>query len=225
MCTHRYDLVHSRREDHTEEEVIIFNMTEADASMEVNMLSDELVEVVHDAHNGPDSDVERIIASTHGEQTGPDPDLMAMQFDGPPSPAQRSPSHGSPSHGAPSIPFSAFSQVLNEKAVERDGLAVIVPPPRDRWEYKIFQEADEVKEILEEYDDAGFLEYLVLFADGSEDVVSVALSYLSLTHTISAPSLFYLPPLTSSSTWPPNATCHPSSSTNSSARSFSHLIT
>ena len=170
------------------------------ASTDVNMLSHELVEVMHDTEDGPHSEVERILTSTDAEQPGIDPNLMAMQFDGPPSPAQRIPSHGSPLDGAPSIPFPASSEVLNEKAVKRDGLAIIVPPPQNRWEYKIFQEADEVKEILEEYDDAGFIEYLVLFADGSEDVVSVALSYLSLTHTISAPSLSYLPHLTSSST-------------------------
>ena len=167
--------------------------------MDVNMLSRELVEVAHDAQDGPDSEVERVLTSTEAEHPGIDSNLTAMQFDGPPNPTQRSPaqispSHGSPSHEAPSIPFPAFSEVLHEKAVKRDGLAVIVPPPQNRWEYKVFQEADEVEEILEEYDDAGFLEYLVLFADGSEDVVSVTLFYLSSTHTISAPSLFYRPP-------------------------------
>ena len=155
------------------------------------MLSHELVEVAHDAQDGPESEVEHILTSTGAEHPGKDPNLTAMQFDGPP--AQRSPSHRSLSHGAPSIPFPAFSEVLNEKAVTRDGLAVVVPPPQNRWEYKVFQEADEVEEILEEYDDAGFLEYLVLFADGSEDVVSVALLYLSSTHHFSS-SLFYLPP-------------------------------
>ena len=166
------------------------------ASIDVNIASRELVEVAHDAQDGPDSNMERGLSSSSmaAEQPRTDPDLMAMQFDGPPSPAQQSPSHASPSHGAPSIPFSAFGEVLHEKAVRRDGLAVIVPPPEHRWEYRVFQEADEVNEILEEYDDAGFIEYLVLFADGSEDVVSVALFYLSSTQTISAPLLFYLPP-------------------------------
>ena len=198
-------------------------MAHVNASTDMNMLSHELVEVAHDTQDGPGSEVERILTSADAEQPGVDPSLMAMQFDGPPNPTQRSPSHGSPLHGAPSTPFPPSSEALNGKAVKRDGLAVIVPPPRNRWEYKVFQEADEVKEILEEYDDAGFLEYLVLFADGSEDVVSVALFYLSLTHTISAPSLFYLPALRLR-LQPPDATCHPSSSTYSSARSFSHLI-
>ena len=172
-------------------------MADINASIDLNMLSREPSEVAHDAQDaqdGPGSEMQRIINSTDAEASGIDPNLMAMQFDGPPSPAQRSPSHASPSHGAPSIPFSAFGEVLHEKAVKRDGLAVIVPPPENRWEYRVFPEADEVNEILEEYDDAGFIEYLVLFADGSEDVVSVALFYIFSTQIILAPSLFYLPP-------------------------------
>lgn len=194
-------------------------MAHMSASTDVNMLSRELVEIAHDAQDGPDSEVERVLASIEAEQPGIESNLTAMRFDGPPSPAQRS-----PSHGAPSILFPALSEALNEKAVKRDGLAIIVPPPRNRWEYKVFQEADEVEEILEEYDDAGFLEYLVLFADGSEDVVSVALFYLSSTHYFG--SLTILPPCsTFSSIWPPNATFHASSSTYPSVQSFSHLIT
>ena len=183
--------MHSQREVHTGTGCYI-NMAHVNASTDVNTLSHERVEVAHDTQDGPDSKVEHILTSTDAEQAGIDPNLMAMQFDGSPSPAQRSPSHGSPLHGAPSTPFPPSSEALNEKAVKRDGLAVIVPPPRNRWEYKVFQEADEVKEILEEYDDAGFLEYLVLFADDSEDVVSVALFYLSLTHHFG--SLIILPP-------------------------------
>ena len=183
-------------------------MAHANASTDVNMLSHERVEAAHDTQDGSDSEVEPILTSTDAEQPGTDPNLMAMQFDGSPSPAQRSPSHGSPLHGAPSTPFPPSSEALNEKAVTRDGLAVIVPPPQNRWEYKVFQEADEVKEILEEYDDAGFLEYLVLFADGSEDVVSVALFYLFLTHhfgslTILPPSLDVFVYMASSRNMPP----------------------
>ena len=149
------------------------------ASIAVNMLPRELVEIAHDAQDGPDSEVERVLASTDAEQPGTESNLTALQFDGPPSPAR-----SSPLHRAPSILFPALSEAFNEKAVKRDGLAIIVPPPLNRWEYKVFQEADEVEEILEEYDDAGFLEYLVLFVDGSEDVVSVALFHLSSTHAI-----------------------------------------
>ena len=178
-------------------------MAHMNASTDVNMLSHELVEVALDTQDGPPSEVEGILTSADAQQPESDPNLMTMQFDGPPGPAQRSPSHGSPSDGAPSIPFPAVNGVVNKKAVKRNGLAVIVPPPRDRWEYKIFQEADEVEEILEEYDDAGFLEYLVLFADGSEDVVSVALSYLSLTHTIPPPSLDVFLSIVSQRNMPP----------------------
>ena len=149
-------------------------MAHMSASTDINMLPRELVEIAHDAQDGPDSEVDRVLASTDAEQPEIESNLTAMQFDGPPS----------PSHRAPSILFPALSEAFNEKAVKRDGLAIIVPPPLNRWEYKVFQEADEVEEILEEYYDAGFLEYLVLFTDGSEDVVSVALFNLSSTHAI-----------------------------------------
>ena len=161
------------------EKEIAFNMADRDALTDVDMLAHEPVEEVHDAQGGSNSDLELIAPSTpiDAAQCGIDPESVMMQFDAPPS----------PSHGAPSVPFSALGEVLQEKAVKRNGLAVIVPPARNRWEYKVFQEDDEVAEILEEYDDAGFLEYLVLFSDGSEDVVSVAPAYWSFnTHTSSA---------------------------------------
>ena len=202
------------------EKEIAFDMADGDALTDVDMLAREPVEEAHEAQGGSNSDIELIApsTSTNPAQRGIDTELM-VQHDAPPSPL----------HGAPSVPFSALGEVLREKAVKRNGLAVVVPPAQNRWEYKVFQEDDEVAEILEEYDDAGFLEYLVLFSDGSEDVVSVAPAYWSSnTHTSSAfptvtvnyyarsllhhymyPSpLFYLVPLTHSSICNSNALCY-----------------
>lgn len=203
------------------EKEIAFDIAEGDALTDVAMLAHEPVEEAHEAQGGSNSDIELIAPSTttNAAQRGIDTELMMMQFDAPPSPLP----------GAPSVPFSALGEVLQEKAVKRNGLAVVVPPARNRWEYKVFQEDDEVAEILEEYDDAGFLEYLVLFSDGSEDVVSVAPAYRSFnTHTSSASptvtvnsyarsllhhymypsSLLYLVLLTHPSICNPNAPCH-----------------
>ena len=150
-------------------------MADADASIDVNMLVDD----VHDAQDGPQLDVEPVIISTNGAQDNTDLEPTTMQFDIAPT---LSTSCSRPFHEAFPVPFSSFGEVLNEKAVKRDGLAVIVPPAQNRWEYKVFEEDDEVEEILEEYDDAGFLEYLVLFTDGSEDVVSLSPASFILQH-------------------------------------------
>lgn len=157
----------------------MFNMMDidADASVDVDMLAHEPVEDAH-APGGPHSDMKIIATSTDAVQHGIESDSTTMQFDTLPISSHKSPSHGSPSHEALRAPFSAFGEVYQENAVKRNGFAVIVPPVQNRWEYKVFQDEDEVEEILEEYDDAGFLEYLVLFADGSEGVVSVTPAYL-----------------------------------------------
>ena len=141
----------------------MFNMADADASIDVEMLAHESPKNALDAHDASLSNTEIFATSASGVEPDIeddiDPELTTMQFD-PPSPRDSS------------VPFSALGQVLYEKAVKRNGLAVIVPPARNRWEYKVFEEDDPVDEILEEYDDAGFIEYLVLFSDGREDVVS-----------------------------------------------------
>lgn len=166
---------------------------DTDASVDVDMLAHEPVEGAH-TPEGPHSHEKIIATSTDAVQRGIEPGSTTMQFDTLPTSLHKSPSHGSPSHAALRVPFSAFGEVYQEKAVKRNGLAVIVPPVQNRWEYKVFQDEDEVEEILEEYDDAGLLEYLVLFADGSEDVVSATTAYLSLnTHYLDC---FYINPCT-----------------------------
>ena len=134
-----------------------------DASIDVDMLAHEPVEDADDAQCGTITDVELIAASANGANRDIDPNLTTEQFDRPFIPAQKD----------LSVPFSALGEVFHEKAVKRNGFAVVVPPAQNRWEYKVYKEEDEVDEILEEYDDAGFIEYLVLFSDGSEDVVSL----------------------------------------------------
>ncbi|CAF9932273.1 MAG: hypothetical protein ALECFALPRED_005254 [Alectoria fallacina] len=126
------------------------------------MLAHERVEDGVEAQVVSASDVELIAASANGANGDIDLDSSTLQFNPPLI----------PSHEDSLVPFSALGQVLHEKAVKRNGLAVIVPPAQNRWEYKVFREDDKVDEILEEYDDAGCVEYLVLFSDGSEDVIS-----------------------------------------------------
>lgn len=143
-------------------------MTDADASTDIDVLAHGHIEDADDAQGESTSDVEIITASVNEANRETDTDPASMQFDLPLIPSQQ----------APSVPFSALGEVLHEKAVKRDGFAVVVPPAQNRWEYKVFSEDDAVDEILEEYYDAGFVEYLVLFSDGSEDVVSTLLDYL-----------------------------------------------
>lgn len=144
------------------------------------MLAHEHVEDADDAQGGSASDVEVIAASANTAKHDKIPDsTTTMQTDRPIVTSQED----SVFH------FSALGEVLHEEVVKRNGLAVIVPPAHNRWEYKVFQENDEVDEILEEYDDAGFIEYLVLFLDGSEDVVSLLFRPISSSTHVTSPTL------------------------------------
>ena len=145
---------------------------DADAPTDVDMLAFEHVDDANEAQVGSISDVELVAASEDRADGDMDPETTAMQFDPPLIPSREN----------SSVPFSALGEVLHEKAVRRNGLAVVVPAAQNRWEFKVFEEDAKVVEILEEYDDAGFVEYLVLFADGSEDVVSLPSIRLSLQH-------------------------------------------
>ena len=140
-------------------------MAVANASVDVDQLENEVIEIgdADDAPGSSTTDAEIVETSTNGTDRDDDAPLTAMQFDPPLAPL----------HQDLSTPFSDSGEILQPRAVRRNGLAVIVPPTQNRWEFKVFQEDDDVEEILEEYDDAGFIEYLVLFSDGSEDVVSV----------------------------------------------------
>ena len=65
-------------------------------------------------------------------------------------------------------------EALNKYAVEKRGLAVVVPPVERPWEYLVYKEPS-VSTILGEYDDGGRLRYLVQLDDEREDVVSGSL--------------------------------------------------
>ena len=161
------------------EEELASATANADASIDIDLLPHNEVEELDGNLSEPAPDAERVIAT--GSETNHDiePKLTAMQFDLPfIQPQKLSP-----------VPFSNLGEVLYEKAVKRNGFAVIVPPAKNRWEYKVFVEDDGVNQILEEYDDAGLVEYLVLFSDGSEDVVSYFPGCsIALTHVPSAAS-------------------------------------
>lgn len=151
----------SQGEAHMEEE-LISTMANADAPIDIDMLAHNEVEEMDDNPSEPARDAERVIANESETNRHIESELTAMQFDLPFTQSQKL----SP------VPFSDLGEILYEKAVKRNGFAVVVPPAKNRWEYKVFIEDDGVDQILEEYDDAGFVEYLVLFSDGSEDVVS-----------------------------------------------------
>lgn len=157
-------------------------MAESDAPIDVDMLVHEHAEDADDVQDVSTSDVELIAASANEANGDIDPDSTTTRFEPPSIPSQQ----------VSSVPFSNLGEALHEKAVKRNGLAVIVPPAQNRWEYKVFREDETVIEILEEYDDAGFVEYLVVFSDGSEDVVSLKSLFFqptySSTHATSATS-------------------------------------
>lgn len=160
-------------------------MADADASIDVDLLAHEHVEDVDAGYNGSTSNVELIAAPANGASGDIHNDSTTVQSD----PVLI------PSAEDYSLPFSDFGEILHERAVKRNGLAVIVPPAQNRWEYLVYEDDDVVDEILEEYDDAGFVEYLVLFSDGSEDVVSLFFqpSYSS-THPTSLTSTLNISP-------------------------------
>ena len=200
------------------QEALVSNMTDADASIDVDVPAQGHAEDADDAQKEPTSCVEIIASSTNEVNRDIDPDSTTMHSDLPIAPLQEaslvpfsalgevsSTSEANrdidpdsttmrfnlpiaPLQEASLVPFSALGEVLQENTVKRDGFAVVVPPSQDRWEYKVFSEDDAVDEILEEYDDAGFVEYLVLFSDGSEDVVSRLFWTSYSTHATFVPS-------------------------------------
>lgn len=76
-------------------------------------------------------------------------------------------------HGSPRQDHTQH-EVLNKHAVEKRGLAVVVPPVERPWEYLVYEEPS-VSTILGEYDDGGRSRYLVQLDDEREEVVSESL--------------------------------------------------
>ena len=105
------------------------------------------------------------------------------------APAVNGARHESPlfvSEGSPSPEAEEIAEALNPELIAEHGLAVIVPPVTNAWEYIRYEEPPLVVEILEEYDDGGLLEYLVRLYDESEEMVSLPSSsgILSFHHKI-----------------------------------------
>ena len=69
---------------------------------------------------------------------------------------------------------------MQPESVRKRGIAVVVYHVETPSEYRLYQGLA-VSEIVEEYDDAGLIEYLVRFEDESEEVVS-QVSILSTFH-------------------------------------------
>ena len=71
-----------------------------------------------------------------------------------------------------------LGEALRPESVRKRGIAVVVHPVEKAWEYRLYGEPA-VSEILERYDDGGFIEYLVRYDDESEEVVSWDIYMLS----------------------------------------------
>lgn len=91
----------------------------------------------------------------------------------------RTPSPSSSTHDIRNGVLSAKSllqlgEALQPESVRKRGIAVVVHPVERAWEYRLYG-GPAVSEILERYDDGGFIEYLVRCDDESEEVVSLVL--------------------------------------------------
>ena len=67
-----------------------------------------------------------------------------------------------------------LGEALQPESVRKRGIAVVVHPVERAWEYRLYG-GPVVSEIVERYDDGGFIEYLVRYDDESEEVVSCGL--------------------------------------------------
>lgn len=83
------------------------------------------------------------------------------------------------------------SEILNERAVRKDGFAVVVYPSKKPDQYVEYQETV-VRKILEEYEFHDEISYLVRFADGQEEQVSSAATSI-LLNLLSSIYLLLLP--------------------------------
>ena len=102
--------------------------------------------------------------------------------DAEPVQAVRSPSLSSSTHDMRNGVLSAMSlldlgEALRPESVRKRGIAVVVHPVERAWEYRLYG-GPAVTEIVERYDDGGFIEYLVRYDDESEDVVSCGIHVL-----------------------------------------------
>lgn len=69
-------------------------------------------------------------------------------------------------------PVPAEYKPLHQEIVAKDGFAIVIPPVRQRWEYREYYEAPFISKVLEEYDHPDVVRFLVKFSDGNESRVS-----------------------------------------------------
>lgn len=68
--------------------------------------------------------------------------------------------------------ISTHSEPLHALAPKASNFSILIPPVERRWEYQVYQDDNEVQDILEEYEDVGELHYLVRLQSGREFEVS-----------------------------------------------------
>lgn len=159
-------------------------MSDPDAAMDAVGTSQEQAIDLDDIGDGS-SEVELIVSSTLNQLDGETNLPAATTERTSPNPQNQlgkdiervlaTAEHESPlfvSEGSPSSSNAEVGEALRPDLIERNGLAVVIPHLENQWEYRRYEETATVTEILEEYDDGGFVEYLVQFDDESEEVVS-----------------------------------------------------
>ena len=78
-----------------------------------------------------------------------------------------------------------LGEALQPESVRKRGIAVVVHPVERAWEYRLYG-GPAVNEIVERYDDGGFIEYLVRYDDESEEVVSCGIYLLPYSLSLSS---------------------------------------
>ncbi|KAL8763042.1 MAG: hypothetical protein Q9184_001069 [Pyrenodesmia sp. 2 TL-2023] len=64
--------------------------------------------------------------------------------------------------------ISNHSEPSHALAPKAGNFSIFIPPVERRWEYQVYQDDNEVQDILEEYEDVGELHYLVRLQSGRE---------------------------------------------------------
>lgn len=85
----------------------------------------------------------------------------------------------------PPDPISTHLKQIHTLPPTASDFFILVPPVERRWEYQVYQDENEVQDIIEEYEELGELHYLVKFREGRETEVS-GLSNYSLNTTINS---------------------------------------
>ena len=100
------------------------------------------------------------------------------------TPSQQFPSHDILNGATSADSLLELGEALQPESVRKRGIAVVVHPIDEPSEYRPYEEPA-VSEIVEGYDDGGFIEYLVRYEDESEEVVSQGIYVFPMTCSIS----------------------------------------